>query len=111
MAFLRAADGTSWGRFGIRAKSGHKPKLHLSEKAYLSGRRISFPIQLKTHTFLATTGRTISGQPEELSKTGDCRGGRVELRQEQDVEKQCFSVCELPCDYFLHVSRTYPIRL
>jgi phage-related protein len=32
----------------------------------------------------------------------------VELRQEQDVEKQCFSVCELPCDYFLHVSRTYP---
>ena len=63
-------DRRFWGRFGIRAKSGHKPKLPLSEKAYLPGRRMSFAIKLKTHAFLAAIGSTISGQPEELSKTG-----------------------------------------
>ncbi len=34
-----------------RAKSGHKAKRPLSEKAYLSGRRISFAIQLKKMHF------------------------------------------------------------
>ncbi len=96
------------GWFGIRVNCGHKPKLPMSEKAYLYGRRISFSTQLKIHTFLAAIGRTISGQAWELSKTGDRRGGQTELRQEQVVENQCFSVYELPCDHFLHVSRTYP---
>jgi hypothetical protein len=76
------------GRFGICAKSGHKPKLHLSEKAYLLGRWDLSSIELKKHAFLLTIGRAISGQPEEPSKTGVCRGGRMELRQEQVVEKQ-----------------------
>src|SRR5208282_5681439 len=73
--------GTAWGRFGIRAKSGHKPKRPLSEKAYLSGRWKPFPIQLKTLVFLSTSGRTISGHPDELSKTGVWPGDWTKLPQ------------------------------
>jgi hypothetical protein len=43
-----------------------------------------FPIQLKTHIFLAATGRTISGQLEELSKTGDWPGYWTKLPQEKE---------------------------
>jgi len=69
------------GRFGIRAKSGHKPKRPLSEKAYLSGRWNPFPIQLNTLVFLSTIGRTISGHPDELSKTGVWPGDWTKLPQ------------------------------
>ncbi len=62
----------------------------MSEKAYLLGRWDLSSIELKRHAFLLTIGRAISGQPEELSKTGVCRGGRMELRQEQVVESNDF---------------------
>ncbi len=98
------------GKFGIRAKSGHKPKRPLSENAYLSGRWKSFTIQLKKLVFLSTIGRTISGHPEELSKTGVWPGDWTKLPQEHLVENQCFSARKCPCDHFLHVSRTYPTK-
>jgi hypothetical protein len=36
----------------------------MSEKAYLSGRRTLYYIQLKTRDFLTAVGGTISGHPD-----------------------------------------------
>jgi hypothetical protein len=76
----------------------------MSEKAYLLGRWDLSSIELKRHAFLLTIGRAIFGQPEELSKTGVCRGGYTKLWQEQVVENQRFSVREFLVTTFC----TYP---